>query len=418
VNTNELILCTNGPGELYTWAGPMLRAVRNARADLRVVLSLLPCPFASGQELRIARDLGFDAVTTVPEYLAFAAGGPRPAAYQGSSGLVLQLGGDAMHAVRIAQRLKRPVWRYSFEPYWNAGLEKLFVHDKRTLEKARKSGPPDMVGGKLENIGNLTADALEFQTPVPKPLGLDVLIMAGSRRFEVIHMLGLFAAVAEQITAQIPGVRFHWSRSKLLTDEALGMAFSAQKVLDLGGLAVRLEGNQLVTPNGVCINVADEEERYGLMKTVDLALTIPGTNTLELGIAGVPSVVCLPLQKPELIPIEGPLQYIAAIPILGPWLKRKAALAVLSKYKFVALPNMIADEAIQPELRGDVTPEWIANESLRLLESPESRANIRARLEATMPKPGAADRLAERVIERLEPGTVRFKVSTANRSKA
>jgi hypothetical protein len=189
VNTNELILCTNGPGEIYTCAGPMLRAVRNARVDLRVVLSLLPCPFASGQELRIARDLGFDAVTTVPEYFAFAAGGTCPAAYQGSSGLVLQLGGDAMHAVRIAQRLKRPVWRYSFEPYWNAGLEKLFVHDSNTLEKAQKSGPKD----RFENIGNLTADALAFQTPAPKLPGLDVLIMAGSRRFEVIHMLGLFA---------------------------------------------------------------------------------------------------------------------------------------------------------------------------------------------------------------------------------
>jgi Lipid-A-disaccharide synthetase len=414
VNTDELILCTNGPGELYTWAGPMLRAVRKSRVDLRVVLSLLPCPFASGQELRIARDLGFDAVTTVPEYLAFAAGGPRPAAYQGSSGLVLQLGGDAMHAVRIAQRLKRPVWRYSFEPYWNAGLEKLFVHDLRTLEKAQKSSPHH----QLENIGNLTADALAFQTPAPKLPGLDVLIMAGSRRFEVIHMLGLFAAVAERIAARLPEVRFHWSRSKLLTDQALEVAFSAQKVLDVGGVAVRLEGNQLVTPDGVTIHIADEEERYGLMKTADLALTIPGTNTLELGIAGVPSVVCLPLQKPELIPIEGPLQYIAAIPVLGPWLKRKAALAVLSKYKFVALPNMIADEAIQPELRGDVTPEWIANESLKLLESPEVRTQIRSRLEATMPKPGAANRLAERVIERLEPGAVTFNVSTASRSKA
>ena len=414
MKTDELILCTNGPGELYTWAGPMLRAVRNARADLRVVLSLLPCPFASGQELRIARDLGFDAVTTVPEYLAFAAGGPRPTAYQGSSGLVLQLGGDAMHAVRIAQRLKRPVWRYSFEPYWNAGLEKLFVHDSRTLEKAQKSGPPD----KLENIGNLTADALEFQTPAPKLPGLDVLIMAGSRRFEVIHMLPLFAAVAERIAARLPDVGFHWSRSKLLTDEALGVAFSAQKVLDLGGVPVRLEGNQLITPNGVNIHIAEEEERYGLMKTADLALTIPGTNTLELGIAGVPSVVCLPLQKPELIPIEGSLQYIAAIPVLGPWLKRKAALAVLSKYKFVALPNIIADESIQPELRGDVTPVWIANESLRLLESSEVRAQIRSRLKATMPEPGAADRLAERVIERLEHGTVTFNVSNASRSEA
>jgi hypothetical protein len=47
----ELVLCVNGPGELYTWALPMARAVRNLQPDLRVVLSLLPCPFASGKEV-------------------------------------------------------------------------------------------------------------------------------------------------------------------------------------------------------------------------------------------------------------------------------------------------------------------------------------------------------------------------------
>ena len=105
---------------------------------------------------------------------------------------------------------------------------------------------------------------------------------------------------------------------------------------------------------------------------------------------------------PELIPVDGPLQYVTAIPVLGPWLKRRVALAVLSKYKFVALPNMISDEAIQPELRGNVMPECIANESLKLLEAPNEREHIRSRLEATMPKPGAAMRLATEVIARLK----------------
>ncbi len=400
-NSTEIVLLTNGPGELYTWAGPMLRALRATRADLRIVLGLLPCPFASGQELRIAKELGFDAVSTVTENLAFIAGGPKPAAFESSSkhakGLVLGLGGDVAFPGRIASRLGYPAWRYSFEPYWKDGLERLLVHDARTLEKAQRSGPRD----KIENIGNLVADALEDERAPIKADGLDVLVMAGSRRFEVEHILPLFAAVAERINQTLPDARFHWPRSRLLEDSAIQVALSAQKVLDVGGVPTRLEGDDLITPSGTRIRMASEDERYGLMKIADLALTIPGTNTLELGIAHVPSVVCLPLQKMELIPIENPLRYLGLIPGVGPMIKRKLVETYLGRFKFVALPNMIANEAIQHELRGDVTPEEIARVSVRLLENASERERIRSRLVATMPQAGTAARLAERILERL-----------------
>jgi Lipid-A-disaccharide synthetase len=400
----EIVLLSNGPGELYTWAGPMLRELRTQAPDVRVSLGLLPCPFASGHEERIARGLGFDAISSVSESLAYIAGGPKPAAFaKRTHGLVIGLGGDVSFPGRIGSRLGYPAWRYSFEPYWKDGLEKLFVHDKRTLEKARKTGPQD----KLENIGNLTADALAFQTPAPKEPGLDVLIMPGSRKFEVEHMLGVFAAAAEKIAQAVPGsIRFHWPRSRLLTEPMLEVARSGKKVLDLGGVATRLdsdglEGDHLVTPNGTRIRVADESDRYALMKMCDLALTIPGTNTLELGIANCPSIVALPLQKSELIPIENPLRYLEHIPIVGPRIKRRLVEIFLSRFKHVSLPNMIADEAIQLELRGDVTPALIASHASKLLENPDELARIRSRLNATMPQAGTAAKLVTRALERI-----------------
>jgi Lipid-A-disaccharide synthetase len=398
-NQVEIVLLSNGPGELYTWAGPMLRELRAQAPEVRVSLGLLPCPFASGHEERIARGLGFDAISSVTESLAFIAGGPKPAAFaKKSNGLVIGLGGDVGFPGRIGSRLGYPAWRYSFEPYWKDGLEKLFVHDARTLEKAQKSGPKD----KLENIGNLTADALAFQTPAPKLPGLDVLIMPGSRKFEVEHMLGVFAATAEQIAQTVSGpIRFHWPRSRLLTEPMLEVARSGKKVLDLGGVATRLEADFLVTPNGTRIHVADESDRYALMKMCDLALTIPGTNTLELGIANCPSIVALPLQKSELIPIENPLRYLEHIPIFGPRIKRKLVEIFLSRFKHVSLPNMIADEAIQLELRGDVTPDLIASHAQTLLENPSELARMRERLNATMPQPGTAAKLVARALERV-----------------
>ena len=395
----EIVLLTNGPGELYTWAGPMLRAIRAQGTDVRVALGLLPCPFASGQEMRIATELGFDAVSSVAENLAFMAGGPKPKAFQGGfkQGLVIGLGGDVAFPGRIGARLGYPAWRYSFEPYWNAGLERLFVHDERTLTKANRQAPE----GHAENIGNLVADALEFERVPAKAAGLDVLVMAGSRRFEVEHMLPYFAAAVEQIAARVPNVRFHWPKSRLLPEEALAVAYSGHKVTDVGGVPTTLEHDHVLTPKGARIRVALEEERYGLMKLADLALTIPGTNTLELGIAGVPSIVCLPLQKMELIPIENPLRYLGAIPMVGPGIKRKLVETALSRFKFVSLPNMIADEAIQLELRGTITPTDVAGHAVRLLEHGDARAGIKARLAAAMPKPGTASILAARAMQRL-----------------
>ncbi len=393
----ELVLCVNGPGELYTWALPMARALRNLQPDLRIVLSLLPCPFASGKEEQVARDSRlFDGVTTVAQYLKFAVGGAQPQVYSGAkAGLVLQLGGDAMHAIRIAGRLNYPVWRYSFEPYWTAKLEQLFVHDERTYR--RSSAPKD----RLEVIGNLTADALEFETASEKEAGLDVLLLAGSRSFEALHMLPLFAASAEKIAAVLPAVRFHWIRSNMLDQTTLKRAYAAQEMLEFGGVKTQPEGQFLHTPNGVKIRIVDEQERYQLMKSADLALTIPGTNTLELGIALVPSIVALPLQKLELIPIEGPLQFLGMIPGLGKFIKRAAVNAFLDRTQYISLPNRFANEAIQLELRGLVTVDDIASRALGLLQHPEMLKSIRARLQATMPQAGAAEKLAHRALERL-----------------
>ena len=392
----ELILLVNGPGELYTWARPLIAALRQQAPEARVVLGLLPCPFASGYERGIAETLEVDAVVTVPETLEFIAGGRKPAGFAKlQRGLVIGLGGDVGFPGRVGSRLGYAAWRYSFEPYWHKGLEKLFVHDSRTLEKALRGG------ASATEIGNLTADALTLEDAPAKQAGLDVLLIPGSRGFQVTHLLPFFAGVAQAIRAALPDVRFHYPRSSLVSDADFAVALEAKKVADMGGVQLRLEGTDLVTPDGTRIALHDENQRYGLMKNADLALTIPGTNTLELGIAGVPSIVCLPLQKMELIPIENPLRYLEMLPIVGKPLKRKLVEMYLSRFTYFSLPNMIADEAIQLELRGDLSVAQISAAAVNLLEQPSERQRITVRLEATMPKAGTAQRLARLMLERV-----------------
>jgi hypothetical protein len=392
----ELILLVNGPGELYTWARPLIAALRQQAPEARVVLGLLPCPFASGYERGIAETLEVNAVVPVSETLEFIAGGRKPSGFlRLKRGLVIGLGGDVGFPGRVASRLGYAAWRYSFEPYWHKGLEKLFVHDSRTFEKALKNG------AKALEIGNLTADALTLEDAPAKQAGLDVLLIPGSRGFQVTHLLPFFAGVAQAIRTALPAVHFHYPRSGLVSDADFAVALSSAKVADIGGVGLRLEGSDLVTPDGTRIALHDERRRYGLMKNADLALTIPGTNTLELGIALVPSIVCLPLQKMELIPIENPLRYLEHLPIIGTPLKRKLVETYLNRFSYFSLPNMIADEAIQLELRGDLTVQQISTAAVKLLEQPSERERISSRLAATMPKAGTAEHLARLMLERV-----------------
>ena len=72
--TREAVLVSNGPGELYTWTLPVLRELRLRDPTLKISISLIPCQFASGHEVDIARGFGADAVTTPSQYLRAAAG--------------------------------------------------------------------------------------------------------------------------------------------------------------------------------------------------------------------------------------------------------------------------------------------------------------------------------------------------------
>jgi hypothetical protein len=387
----ELILLVNGPGELYTWVRPLLRELRLLEPDLRIVLGLLPCPFASGYERGIAETLPIDALASVTECLEFIAGGRKPKAFMGSNGLVLGLGGDVSFPGRIASRLGYVAWRYSFEPYWHDGLEKLWVHDEKTLAKASKNPK-----AKSENIGNLVADALALE-PMQAREDHSVLLVPGSRGFQAMHLLPLFAAVAEHF----PNTMFHVARSGLIDDATWEIALSGVKAQDFGGVALRLNGSVAITPNGTKLEIHHERERYNLMKRCTVAITSPGTNTLELGIAGIPSVVCMPLQKMELFPIENPLRYLEWLPLVGKPIKRALVTAFLSRFKFVALPNMMTDELIQPELRGTVTVADVAGAVNDLLNNPAERQRIMTRLEQTMPRAGTAKFLAKKILERI-----------------
>lgn len=397
----EAVLVANGPGELYTWVRPVLRALRERAPDMSVGISLIPCQFASGHETAIARGFGADVVTSPAQYLRATATGGLPSGLERSGaadrpGFVLSLGGNAGMAVRLARRLGRPAYRYSFEPGWTRGLNTLFVPDERVARRARRGGAR---ADRVQVVGNLVADAVQLDAPAADPGSPHVVLLPGSRDGFSVHLIPFFIALVDRLAAELPQARFVWPVSRLLTEATIVDGIAGRAAATLGGVAGERVGDRVITPSGAAIEMVPEEDRYAHMRAADVAVTIPGTNTLELGVVGVPSIVLLPLNRPEVIPLEGAGHWLGLVPGVGRYLKRYAVrLWVEGLSAPVSLPNRFTGEDLMLELSGRLDAGAVADRTLTLWRDPADRERRRQRLHATMPRPGASATLLDAVL--------------------
>ena len=390
---DDIVLVSNGPGELYTWVRPVLAELRRQAPERRVTVSLIPCQFASGHETRIAETFGADRVTSPKDFLGLLAG--NRSAFSVQADALLGLGGSAGLALQLAARLHAPAYRYSFVPYWHAKLQALFVDSPRTAQRARLLGAP---GSRTEIVGNLVADAVELSEPVAEPGSPHIVMLCGSRDGFAVHIIPFMLALADALHTHYPNARFVWPVSRLLSEEALAQGIAGAEKDTLEGISGKRVGDTVITPGGARLELVPESTRYAHMRAADVAVTIPGTNTLELGIAGVPSVVLLPLNKPEVIPLEGPGHWLSLLPVVGPSLKRRAVL-LAAPHLPVSLPNNLSGEKLMVELKGALTLQGVLGEILGLLEDEPERNRRRTRLLETMPKPGAAAKLVTRLLQ-------------------
>lgn len=220
-------------------------------------------------------------------------------------------------------------------------------------------------GANISFNGNPLVDTVKASMSIEEargyfgiPVGSSVvLLLPGSRRQEIKMLLPVMLEAAKLIARDKPNTVFYLPVAPGISQEALESMAAEHEV------SVRFTyGNN-----------------YDLMRIADFALATSGTVVLEAAIMGLP---CVSLYR------------MAAL--------NYAIGKLVVDIKFFTLPNILANRQVQVELLQDqVTPERVFSEAKRLYAEPDYRDKVVAGLKEAVAKlgePGAADRVAERII--------------------
>ncbi|MFS8867895.1 hypothetical protein [Synechococcus sp. H65.1] len=167
----DILILSNGPGELLTWVRPVVLELRQQLPQARLSLVLSPCPHASGQEMKIAEEfIQVDRVQDPDFFLAFLLTGQTEEAWDWAKrGVVLFLGGDQFFAVWIARRLRYRLVVYAEQrPRWRPWVDAFAV---RTEEIKRRYDGGRLLrhcwAAKMHVVGDLMADGVASAVYLP-----------------------------------------------------------------------------------------------------------------------------------------------------------------------------------------------------------------------------------------------------------
>ncbi|MEQ8225335.1 MAG: hypothetical protein ABRQ37_23655 [Candidatus Eremiobacterota bacterium] len=406
---SDLIIITNGPGELASWVTPVVNIIKNSENPPRINIFLPPCPFSSGQEERISRDVtGVDIVLNPGEFIKFLIFGKTADFKALKKGMVLFLGGEPLHAFLVGKRLGFPVMAYSERPSF---LNRYFIYSLVPYDHVKKNLLKS--GINPENIkitGNLTLGSIKVTLSKDESLKLwglskdsfTVGLMPGSRPVLLRHALAYMMKVAEEVCKEVK-TQFIIPLSPYITIDKLKTSLSDTKNLMLEGSSGELKkddyGFFINTAGNIKIRVV-ENNQYNVINCSDLIVSIPGTVTAEAASLGIPSVVCYSYNKPEIIPVGGLPAILGKIPLTGPFLKF-IVWKLFQRLKFFAIPNIVAEETVVPEIRVNYKAQEVSSVAVDLLLNSEKRKEMSEKLKKLFMREAAAQSLSDTVLDVL-----------------
>ncbi|MDA0865142.1 MAG: lipid-A-disaccharide synthase [Cyanobacteria bacterium] len=419
----DLVILSNGPGEITTWVKPVVQALRTQigdRTQLRISVVLSPCPHSTGQEAEIARQYPeVDRVQAAQHFWPFLLWGKTAADWDWRDrGGVVFLGGDQIYPVLVGRRLGYKTVIYAeWFTNWRRWVDAYGVMSARLIEQAPAAYRP-----KFTVVGDLMSDGQVVSTDrdrAAQQMGLTtetelIGLLPGSKRSKLTQGMSLFLAAAVYLRDRRPQTRFVIPVAPTLQLEALVDYMNAETnpmVSVFGGPAVTLVRSEdpdqlpyLKTDQGIQIFLWESFPAHGVTSQCQLCLTTVGANTAELGALGIPMVVLLPTQQLDAMNAwDGLLGLLINLPLVGKPLNRLVNWVVFAylsrKGKLFAWPNIWAGREVVPELFGPITAQQAGDRMLAYLENPETLAAVRQTLQAVRGEPGAAKKLAALILK-------------------
>jgi lipid-A-disaccharide synthase len=417
----DILILSNGPGELATWVRPAVQALRQqlgkAGTQARISVVLSPCPHATGKEAQIARSYPeVDRVQGSEHFFPFLLSGKTAENWDWyETGVVLFLGGDQFFTVVIGKRLKyRTVIYAEWDARWYRWIDKFAAMKPEVFAKI-----PQKYANKFTVVGDLIAEVARSQeepgNAYPEEESRTKIeligLLPGSKAAKLALGVPLCLSIAQSIHRIRPQTRFVIPVAPTLDVQTLaGFADPKQNpclhLFENASAELHLtERSFLQTANKLQVELWTETPAYDLLSECSLCLTTVGANTAELGSLAVPMIVLIPTQQLDAMKAwDGLPGLLANLPLVGSVFATAINWLIwqLGKGKLYAWPNIWAQEEIVPELIGKLEPDAVAQLAIDYLSHPDKLAQMGDRLRAVRGESGAAKKIAELVCEEIE----------------
>ncbi|MEG3904123.1 lipid-A-disaccharide synthase [Microcoleus sp. B4-C5] len=417
----DILILSNGPGELATWVRPAVQALReqlgNVGTQARISVVLSPCPHATGKEAQIASSYPeVDRVQAPEHFFPFLLSGKTAENWDWyETGVVLFLGGDQFFTVVIGKRLKyRTVIYAEWDARWYRWIDKFAAMKPEVFAKI-----PQKYANKFTVVGDLIAEVARSQAmpgnaypeALPRTKIELIGLLPGSKAAKLALGVPLCLSIAQSIHRLRPETRFVIPVAPTIDVQTLARFADPEQnpclnLFENASAELQLtERPFLQTANNLQIELWTQTPAYDLLSECSLCLTTVGANTAELGSLAVPMIVLIPTQQLDAMKAwDGLPGLLANLPLVGSvfatvinWL-----IWQLGKGKLYAWPNIWAREEIVPELIGNLEAEVIAQLAIDYLSHPDKLAQMGDRLRAVRGESGAAKKIAELVCEEIE----------------
>tara|TARA_Y100001978_G_scaffold171430_1_gene161238 strand:+ start:2286 stop:3563 length:1278 start_codon:yes stop_codon:yes gene_type:complete len=415
-NLTAVVIISNGPGELATWVKPLISHLKEnitsysneKNTNFKFVLNLVPCPNATGNEFKVAKNWGlFDLITDPKDFWKLLI---RPSSFTQwpKNGVVVFLGGDQLWSILLAKRLGYFNITYaewtSRWPRWN---DQIAAMNKQVKDKI-----PKKFRKKCTIVGDLMADIKNLKPSLEDiKKNTWIAILPGSKKAKLSIGIPYFLEVADLITENNQNINLMIPKAPTVelkdflyyqSDKNPIAKYYSSKIKSIVKIDHSTFDYILETKKNSKLYILSRDYNLPLLSECKLAITTVGANTAELAAINLPMIVVLPTQHLNVMNSwDGIFGILGKIPFMNAIQSFLIEKWYLRKKKFFAWPNIKTKKLIVPERIGKYMPQQIAQEALYLINNANLLSEQKRNLLESRGRDGAIKKLSQLIINSI-----------------